>query len=208
MIWPQSPPICRGQRDEIPADHAIAGRAIAPEGGEVMLKRFVRFSLFPALLMAGAAQAAVGPHPGDCAEGSGKHGILVRIVGLKSHDGFVRVQSYGGDPATYFDKGTYLERVDVPPAARSIDVCMVVPKSGLYAISVRHSRGGALSMNDGAGFSGNPNMSLMDAMLKRKPPASEVQVKVNGIARISVTVNYVQGGQLRPIALSSVTRAE
>ena len=85
---------------------------------------------------------------------------------------------------------------------------MVVPKPGLYAISVRHSRGGPLSMNDGAGFSGNPNFSLMDVMFKRKPPASEVQVKVNGIARISVTMQYVQGGQLRPIALSGVTSAE
>ena len=63
-------------------------------------------------------------------------------------------------------------------------------------------------MNDGAGFSGNPNMSLMDAMFKRKPPASEVQVKVNGIAHVSVTMNYVDGGQLKPIALSSVTVAE
>lgn len=150
----------------------------------------------------------MGPHADDCAESSGKHGILVKISGLKSKDGFVRVQSYGGDPANYFDKGTYIERVDVPPAARNIEVCLMVPKPGTYAVSVRHTRGGTLSMNDGAGFSGNPNFSMMDVMFKRKPPAAEVQVKVNGIARISVTMNYVQNGQLKPIALSSVPSAE
>ena len=190
------------------APQAIAGGAIAPEGVEVMLKTIVGLSvLFASLAGLSGARAAVGPHAGDC-EGSGKNGILVKIVGLKNHDGFVRVQSYGGDPSHYFDKGTYLERVDVPPAARTIEVCLPVPKPGAYAVSVRHSLGGALSINDGAGFSGNPNFSLMDVMLKRKPPAGEVQVKVNGIAHVSVTMNYVQGGELRPIALSSVTHAE
>ncbi|NIJ06922.1 uncharacterized protein (DUF2141 family) [Sphingomonas vulcanisoli] len=174
-----------------------------------MLKTSVAlFVLLAPLAFAGAAQAAMGPHAGDCAEGSGKNGMLVKIVGLKSHEGFVRVQSYGGDPAGWFEKGAYLERVDVPPAAHTIEVCLPVPKPGLYAVSVRHSRGGAFSMNDGAGFSGNPNMSLMDAMFKRKPPAGEVQVKVSGVAHVSVTMNYVEGGQLRPIASSGVTETK
>lgn len=173
-----------------------------------MLKTSVRSSVLAlSVLIGGAASAAVGPHADAC-EGSGKNAMLVKIVGLKSHDGFVRVQSYGGDPAAYFDKGTYLERVDVPPSARTIEVCMPVPRPGTYAISVRHSLGGTFSMTDGAGFSGNPNMSLMDAMFKRKPPAGEVQVRVNGVARVSVTMNYVKDGQLKPIAFSSVPSAE
>ncbi|WP_254601857.1 DUF2141 domain-containing protein [Sphingomonas bacterium] len=176
-----------------------------------MLKLPVRFAvplIGLALPVTAAASAVMGPRAGDCARSSGKSAILVKVVGLKSREGVVRVQSYGGEPAGYFDKGTYLERVEVAPVARDIEVCVPVPKAGTYAISVRHTLGGGVSMKDGAGFSGNPNMSLMDALFRRKPPASEVQVRVSGIARVSVTMNYVQDGQLKPIALAGVAHAE
>ena len=129
--------------------------------------------------------------------------MLVRVIGLKTRSGIVRVQSYGGDPASYFEKGAYLERVDVqPPSNGPVDVCMLVPRPGIYAISVRHDVDGTgkASLSDGGGFSGNPNVSFLDVALKRRPSPVQVQVRVNGVVRVPVTLNYLQGASVKPIA--------
>jgi uncharacterized protein (DUF2141 family) len=150
-----------------------------------------------------AAAAIVGPHASDCGTGSEKPAMLVRVLGLKSRTGIVRVQSYGGDPAHYFDKGTYIERVDAPVSASGpIEVCMIVPRSGSYAISVRHDVDGSgkAGMSDGGGFSGNPSVSLMDVVFKRRPSPVQVEVKVAGVTRVPIVLNYIQGGSVKPIA--------
>jgi len=122
---------------------------------------------------------------------------------LKSRTGTLRVQSYGGDPARYFDKGAYLERVEVrTPPAGAVEVCLPVPRPGVYAVSVRHDANGNGSVDvgsDGGGFSGNPSYSLFDAMFKRKPSPVQVQVRVAGLARVPVILNYVHGTSLGPI---------
>lgn len=146
-----------------------------------------------------AGAAVLGPHAAACA-GAGP-AMLVKVEGLKARTGVIRVQSYGGDPARYFDKGTYLERVEVrPPAAGALEVCMPVPRAGTYAVSVRHdvTGDGKAGMNDGGGLSGNPNVSLMDVMFKRRPAPSEVQVTVRGVTAVPVTVNYVHGLSVGP----------
>jgi uncharacterized protein (DUF2141 family) len=153
---------------------------------------------------AAATAAIVGPHAAECAPGAGKPAMLVRVLGLKIRTGKVRVQSYGGDPARYFDKGTYLERVDVPtPANGPVDVCMPVPRPGAYAVSIRHDLNGSgkSDMTDGGGFSGNPSVSLLDVVFKRRPSPVQVEVKVaNGVTRVPIVLNYVQGGSVKPIA--------
>jgi len=151
--------------------------------------------------LSAAGAAVLGPHAEDC-DGS-KPAMLVRVEGLKSRTGTVRVQSYGGDPARYFDKGAYLERVEVrTPAAGPVEVCMPVPHPGTYAVSVRHDANGNGSVDissDGGGFSGNPGYSLFDAMFKRKPSPVQVQVHVAGLATVPVVLNYVHGTSLGPI---------
>lgn len=150
-----------------------------------------------------AAAAIVGPHAAECAAGSEKPAMLVRVLGLKSRTGTVRVQSYGGDPKHYFDKGTYIERVDVPGTGNGpIEVCMIVPRPGSYAISVRHDVDGSgnTGMSDGGGFSGNPSISLMDVVFKRRPSPVQVEVKVEGVTRVPIVLNYIQGGSVKPIA--------
>jgi uncharacterized protein (DUF2141 family) len=161
--------------------------------------RLVALALATSPIMACAA--VLGPHPAEC-EG-GKPAMLVRIDGLKSRTGVVRVQSYGGDPASYFEKHAYLERVEarVPPAGL-VEVCMLVPRPGLYAVSVRHDVNGNGSTDlssDGGGFSGNPNISLFDAMFKRKPSPAQVQVRVTGVTRVPVTMNYLHGTSVGPV---------
>jgi uncharacterized protein (DUF2141 family) len=150
-----------------------------------------------------AAPAIAGPHASECAAGSEKTAMLVRVLGLKTRTGIVRIQSYGGDPKHYFDKGTYIERVDVPVAPNGpIEVCMIVPRAGNYAISVRHDvdGSGSTGTSDGGGFSGNPSVSLMDVVFKRRPSPAEVEVKVAGVTRVPIVLNYIQGGSVKPIA--------
>jgi len=168
------------------------------------MSKFMSFlaGLIAAATPLGAAGATVlGPHADDC-DGT-KPAMLVRVEGLKSRTGTVRVQSYGGDPARYFDKGAYLERVELRvPASGAIDVCMPVPHPGAYAVSVRHDANGNGSVDigsDGGGFSGNPSYSLFDAMFKRKPSPVQVQVRVTGLTPVPVVLNYVHGTSLGPI---------
>ena len=148
-------------------------------------------------LSAHASPAAVlGPHAAACQPGSDRPAMLVRIDGLQARQGKLRVQSYGGDPSRYFEKGAYLERVDIEPLPNGpIEVCMLVPSPGKYAISVKHDRdpAGGFSLKDGGGFSGNPNVSAMDALFKRKPSADKVQVAVRGVTQVPVKVRYLQG---------------
>jgi len=163
--------------------------------------KFLIASLIAAAPLASAGAAMLGPHADACVDG--KPSMLVRVEGLKSHTGIVRVQTYGGDPSHYFDKGTYIERVEVRvPPSGPINVCMPVPRPGVYAVSVRHDANGNGSAdfgNDGGGFSGNPNISLFDVMFKRKPSPVQVQIRVAGLTPVPVVLNYVRGTSVGPI---------
>ena len=154
-----------------------------------------------AVAFAPAAAAVLGPHAAACAAGGGRAAMLVHVEGLKARSGMLRVQSYGGDPAHYFDKGSYLERVEVPvPSTGAIEVCMPVPRPGAYAVSVRHEpAGGSSQLAQGGGMSGNPNVSLMDVLFRRKPSPDQVKVEVRGIAVVPVVLNYVQGANVGPL---------
>jgi uncharacterized protein (DUF2141 family) len=164
--------------------------------------RIVASLIAAATPLAAAGAAVLGPHAEDC-DGN-KPAMLVRIEGLKSRTGTLRVQSYGGNPSRYFDKGSYLERVQVRvPSSGPIEVCMPVAKPGLYAISVKHDANGNGSTdlrNDGGGFSGNPDVSLFDAIFKRKPSPAEVQIHVTGLTPVPVILNYVHGTSVGPIS--------
>lgn len=161
-------------------------------------------SMLAAAMPVGAHAATLGPDAAAC-EGNGP-AMLVHVDGLKKRSGVIRVQSYGGNPSRYFEKGSYLRRIDVPvPAAGPIDICVPVPANGNYAVSVRHDidSSGKTGMNDGGGMSGNPHMSLFDVMFRRKPDPREVQVSVHGIARVPVVMNYIQGGSFGPVAMAA-----
>ena len=160
--------------------------------------------MLTAAMPAGARAAVLGPDAPACdSEGPA---MLVLVEGLKKRSGTIRVQSYGGNPNRYFDKGAYLRRIDVPvPATGPINICVSVPANGNYAVSVRHDLDGSgkTGMNDGGGMSGNPRLSLLDVLFKRKPAPRQVQVPVHGIARVPVVLNYVQGGSFGPVAMAS-----
>ena len=186
------------------ARRCVSGRAIASRSRVVMLKLFgwtmiTAVALGSTLSLARAeAMNAAAP---ICKSG-GSPAILVEVIGVKSETGVIRVQAYGGNPAHYFDKGSYIERIDMP-TLQAREVCVPVPKPGTYAISVRHdvNGNGKSDMRDGGGMSGNPSLSVWDLITKSKPDPRQVQVQVgSGVTPVRVVMNYVQGGSFKPVA--------
>ncbi|MFN3388114.1 MAG: DUF2141 domain-containing protein [Allosphingosinicella sp.] len=157
-------------------------------------------ALAAALLPAAPAAAVpVGPYASLCA--AGKPAALVRVSGFKAARGVVSVKLYASN-RTFLEKGAYIRKVEVPVTRTGpIDVCVPVPASGNYALSVRHEVTGSKSRSDGGGFSGNPDVSTMDLVMKRKPSLSKVTFHVNGSTRVvPVVLNYLQGGSFRPVS--------
>lgn len=147
-----------------------------------------------------AAAAPIGPFAASCA--GGQPAVIARVSGLKARTGTIRVQLYPSN-ATFLEKKAYLQRVDVPARASAMDICVPVAKAGRYVISVRHdvNGDGKSDRGDGGGFSGNPDMSLMDLIAKRKPALGRVTFSVaSGTQVIPVTLRYVQGLSFKPIA--------
>jgi len=158
-----------------------------------------------ALAMATGAHAALlGSDAAACA--SDGPAVLVRVEGLKVRSGSLRVQAYGGNPSRYFEKGTWLRRVDVAvPPSGPVNICVAVPTQGTYAISVRHDvdNSGKTNAKDGGGMSGNPKLSLFDVMFKRKPDPRQVQIAVDGVTRVPIVMNYVHGASFGPVAMAA-----
>lgn len=145
-----------------------------------------------------AAAAPVGPFAASC--GGGSPAVVARVAGLKA-GGTVRVQLYASN-ANYLEKKQYLKRVDVPARASTMEICVPVAKAGRYMISVRHDANGngKTDRSDGGGFSGNPDMSLMDLISKKKPSLARVTFSVGGGTQvIPVTMRYVQGLSFKPL---------
>jgi uncharacterized protein (DUF2141 family) len=168
-----------------------------------LLRNIMMSGAAAALLATGAAPAAasLGPHAAAC--DSGQASIIVNVTGFRERTGRVRVQLYAANQRTFLERGEYLARVDVA-VTRSGDmpVCVPVSQPGRYAVSVRHDANGNghSDRSDGGGFSGNPSVSLMDLILKRKPSLSRVAFDVgNTPVRVNVVLNYVSGTSVRPV---------
>ncbi len=151
------------------------------------------FSLF--------AHQSLGAQNGPCPANAGPS-ILVKVTGLKHRAGTVRIRVFGGDPKTYFDKRYAIERIEFAvPKSGDIERCIAVSLAGIYAIDVRHdaNSNGKSDRADGAGASGNPEVSLLDVIFKKKPPVSKVQINVGlGVTVATVIVKYLSGGKLKP----------
>jgi uncharacterized protein (DUF2141 family) len=152
------------------------------------------------LILVPASAAPAGPFSDLCS--ANKPAVLARVSGFKAPRGTVIVKLYASNPKTFLEKGSFLRKVDVPVhSAGPIDICVPVPQSGKYALSVRHEINGDKSRADGGGFSGNPHVSLMDVIFQRKPSIDKVSFSVDGATRvIPVTLNYIQGGSVRPVS--------
>ena len=148
------------------------------------------------------AAAPLRSHAGGCVRADGP-ALSVQVAGFKTRHGTLRVQSYGGNAGSFFEKGRYIDRIDLPvPASGPALLCVPVERAGVYAVSVRHDLDGDRKTGraDGGGMSGNPHVSVVDLLLKRKPDPAAVSVRVgNGPASVPVTLNYIQGTAFRPV---------
>ncbi len=137
------------------------------------------------------------PNDPTCRVG-GKPAVLVHVAGLKNGSGKVRVQAYGPNGSKFLDKGAWAGRVDVAlNGRRAIDVCLPLPSTGSYAVTVRHDANAnrKSDWNDGAGFSRNPKLSLTS-----KPTFGQTAVRVgNDPAKLRVIMNYRSGLSVGPI---------
>jgi len=159
-------------------------------------------------LAAGAAMpasaTAIGPHAARCE--SGEASVIVNVTGFRVRTGNLRVQIYAANQRTYLERRQWLTRVDLP-VSRSGDmpVCMPVSASGRYLVSVRHdvNGNGDSDRSDGGGFSGNPNVSVLDMVFRRKPNLNRISFNVaNEPVRVNVVLNYVNGTRFEPVTRS------
>lgn len=158
-----------------------------------------------AVVMAGglttSAAATLGPHAARC--DNGEASVIVSVTGFRERTGTVRVQLYAANPRTFLERRQWLQRIDLP-VTRSGDmpICVPVSVAGRYAISVRHdaNANGRSDRSDGGGFSGNPDVSVLDMVLRRKPSLARVGFNVAASpVRVNVVLNYVQGSRFEPI---------
>jgi uncharacterized protein (DUF2141 family) len=169
----------------------------------VPFRRLTALGLAAALIApAVPASAQIGPHAARCA--AGESSVIVNVTGFRGRTGTLRVQLYAANPRTFLERRQYLVRVEIP-VTRSGDmpVCLPVNAAGRYAVMVRHDANGngRSDRSDGGGFSGNPDVSLMDLALRRKPSLSRVGFSVaDAPVRINVVLNYVQGGSFEPVS--------
>ncbi|MEQ1509720.1 MAG: DUF2141 domain-containing protein [Sphingopyxis sp.] len=149
-----------------------------------------------------AAATSIGPHAERC--DGGEASVIVNVTGFRVRTGSVRVQLYVANPRTFLERRAWLQRIDVPMTrAGDMPICVPVSAAGRYAISVRHDANGdgRNDRGDGGGFSGNPDVSIIDLALHRKPSLARVGFQVNDApVRVNVILNYVQGTSFEPIA--------
>lgn len=166
------------------------------------LSGLLGMAMMASLSSAPAPAAPLASHAGPCPRGAGP-ALLVQVTGFKARRGTLRVQTYGGDPASFFEKGRYIDRIDTPvPASGNAQLCVPVGRGGVYAVSVRHDMDGdrKTGRSDGGGMSGNPHVSVTDLLFRRKPEPADVAIRVGGgVTPVPVTLNYIQGMAFRPI---------
>jgi uncharacterized protein (DUF2141 family) len=119
-----------------------------------------------------AAALAVGalvvltavPLPALSACEGARASVLVRVNGVRSSRGFVVATLYGDQPDDFLKKGKRLARERVAARTGQVDVCVLAPGPGIYALAVFHDENGDMKLDrswlglpsEGYGLSNNP----------------------------------------------------
>ena len=126
----------------------------------------------------------------SCAPGAGP-AVRVTINGIKSSTGTVRAQVYNATRADWLERGRWLNRIELPARQGRMTVCMPVPKSGAYAIAVRHDANGNGETDlrsDGGAMSNNPSINIFNL---GKPSHTKTAFSVgNGVKSITINMRY------------------
>ena len=155
------------------------------------------FLALAGIALPAAAQAALGPDAASCRPGSDGPAVLVNVNGFKARSGRIRVNVYG-DPGTFLQRGRYVRQINVPVTrAGAMPICVALPRTGTYAVAVRHDvQGNGSDWNDGGGFSRNPRLSLVSL----RPRYQNVAINVGAnVQPVDVILNYKFGLTVRPV---------
>jgi len=115
--------------------------------------------------------------------------IMVRVQGIQSDEGNIRVQIYGDNPDDFLQSGKKVTRVDVPSSEGELEVCLELPAQGTYAMAVLHDRnanGRVDILSEGFGFSNNPSLGFSP------PDHDETAFVVDaGVGELQVALTYI-----------------
>ncbi len=132
-----------------------------------------------------------------CAEAKPDQRVLVHVDGIKDDEGNLRVQLYDDKPDHFLAKGWKLFRQDLPITGDEMDLCVPIPKPGVYAIVVIHdeNKNGKFDVfHEGFGFSNNPK--ILFGTPSHKDVAFEVKP---GVTKIDVEMKYIFGGRKKRV---------
>lgn len=126
----------------------------------------------------------------SCAPGGGP-AVRVTINGIKAASGKVRAQVYNGTKADWLESGKWLNRVELPARRGRMTICLPVPKSGNYAVAVRHDLNGNGKTDirtDGGAMSNDPSINIFNL---GKPGIDKTRFSVGkGVKSIAITMKY------------------
>ncbi|MBF6603818.1 MAG: DUF2141 domain-containing protein [Sphingorhabdus sp.] len=160
-----------------------------------MLKFAAPFLLSAALLVVPASMAnanqTISNNLSKCSPGNGP-AVMVKVNGIKESSGNMRVQSYRGTSEEWLKKGAWLSRIEMPAKRGTMMFCLPVPKSGTYAIAVRHDVNGNGKTDlstDGGGMSNDPSINIFNL---GKPSYKKTAFEVgNEVKSISIQMKYM-----------------
>lgn len=145
-----------------------------------------------ALAMPTSVGAAVVGDSASCA--AGRPALKVRVSGFKREAGLLRIALY--ERGGWLRKGASLKKLKVPVTGGTVDVCIAVPGPGDYGLAVHHDIAGDKKRDrgDGAGFSRNPQLSLMG-----RPSFAATGIAVgDGVRPIGIELRYLNGLSIGP----------
>lgn len=147
----------------------------------------------------------LGKAEGRCRPHEQGPAFLVEVEGLKDRRGNLKLEVYPANDDDFLEDdnilvsaGKTFRRVEEPvPASGPVELCIRLPSSGTYSVSLLHDRDRNRKFGwrvDGIGFSGNPKLGWS------KPDADETAVQAGSEpTRISIVLNYQHGLGMRPI---------
>lgn len=167
------------------------------------MKRFALPFLTALPLVLGGAKIPstpdLGKAEGQCRPNEPGPAFLVTVDGLKDRKGLLKLEVYPANEKDFLaddnvlvSAGKVFRRVEeAVPGGDPVQLCIRVPGSGDYALSLLHDRDSnrkfGLSV-DGIGFSGNPKIGWS------KPKAAVASVRAgSGLTHIAIVMNYRHG---------------
>ncbi len=169
--------------------------------------------LLPLALLIGLAANApirsvstLGKAEAQCRANEPGPALLIAVHGLKDRKGILRAELYPANDKDFLaddniliQQGKVFRRVDMAiPGSEDPILCMRIPGSGRYSLSVLHDRDRNLKFglfSDGIGFGGNPEIG------RSRPKAAAASLLAGpSLTRVDVTLNYLRGFSMRPLA--------